>query len=191
MGRSKYYNGLPLRVWTDADCETMKREYSKGHNEKLAGYFGVTKGQLAYQASKMGLQMKVKRTHWTPEDDAQLKRFSAKYNISNIARKMNKSIQDIYCRRAILGIIYPNREWYSASEVRRILGCGDSVLKRYIANKELRAMQLSDEKGYRWKIYRKHLRDFIRTYPDTLTGHNIDIIEVVSICCGLNYKGVS
>lgn len=180
--------GKTLHNWTNEEKEVIRREYNNGHNEELSRRCGVTLGMLTYQAGKLGLHKQVTRYPWTKDDDASLKRYAAKYNIPTIAKKMGRSMHSIYCRRRILRITYPNREWYTLGEARRIIGCGDTVIKRYISNGELKAIQHSGSKGYYWKVYRKDLRLFIRTYPEALSGRNVDIVTIVDILCGINYK---
>jgi len=179
----------PLHRWTSAESDIVRREYSTGNNAELATRLGVTFGMLVYHAGSLGVRKRARCYSWTPEEDEKLRKMSETCCVATMARQLGKSTMAIYCRRRILGITRSNREWYTLDEARAILGVGYNTIMRYIANKELYATSNGD-KGDTWKITPKNFKLFIRTYPESLIGRNIDIVQVITILAGINYKGV-
>ena len=76
--------------------------------------------------------------------------------------------------------------WYTLNETCEILGKDAAWIIKRIENGALKATRrnLNPKTGH-WHIERKDLRDFIRKYPEDLTGRNVGLVQIVEILTGI------
>ena len=178
-----------MHRWTPDEDALIKRQFNRGYNRSLSVRLGVDYHVLVYRAGKLGLRKKASEYHWSKKEDEKLLRLSKTCCAASISRLIGRSVVAINARRLRLGITNIHRAWYTLEEVQNILGCGYRVVQRYIANKELRAIQNGDS-GHVWKVSAKDLKLFIRTYPYSLVGRNVDIVQIIEIVAtgGINHS---
>ena len=179
----------PARQWTQEEVDLIRRRYqhTKSSLLELTQALDATEGQVTYQLNKMGMRKPTNRRAWTDAEDEVLRSLITKKTVSRIAKTMNRSMNSVALRAGRLGINRGDRDgWYTLNETCEILGKDAAWIIKRIENGALKATRrnLNPRTGH-WHIERKDLRDFIRKYPEDLTGRNVDLVQIVEILTGI------
>lgn len=187
-----------LHKWQDWERELIRLNYrgDRYSVEVLANQLGVTPEAVRWQIKRLGLcGRRGIRKIWTLAEDDKLRELWPQYAPLTVARKMRRSISSVITRAHRLGLSRQYRDgWYTKQEVCQILAIGREKIQRFI---DLGMLRASYHYGPRlqqngrnpcWHINQKDLKAFIRRYPQELNGRNIDLIQIVEILVGLDFK---
>lgn len=183
--------------WSNDELDILTQYYnSKIENTKLIirlikSKCGIERSvySIRHKAGDLGLTQNTgKSREWTRQQEEKLIGMIGKYPTRIIAKKLGRSLRSIYqkCHRLNLSN-YVKYDWYSMLDVSKILGINESTVHGWILNKKLNAKH-HDGNKFLYHIDTKDLKTFICTYPSELTGRNVDMVQLVEILCGLNYK---
>ena len=152
---------------------------------------GVSENAVAGQISNMGIAKRDDRRPWAPAEKERLAELIHQYCPRRIAKLMHRSLNSVVVMSKRLHASRRVRDgWFTKREVCEILGHDHKWVQRRIDNGALKA---SYHYGHRprklghsaWHITESSLRDFIRRYPEELTGTNVDLIMIVDIVAGV------
>ena len=180
------------RHWTQDELDLIRNRFQQKNRsvKELANALRASPPQIVYQASKMGIRKRTDRRPWTSKEDETLRGLMSRNTPSRVAKLMNRSIDSVTVRAKRLGLKRNDRDgWYLLTEVSEILGRDHKWLLKRIENGSLKANrhhgQEKPQAGQRWHVEQKDLKDFIRKYPEELTGRNVDLIQIVEILAGI------
>ena len=187
-------------IWDDELRAIIRRDY-KHTNEScrhlsvyLSQYTGkrITECAVKGQIQIMGIGKSDDRHPWSPKEDAKLKELIPQYCLRKVAHIMHRSINSVSVRARRINASRRCRDgWFTKREVMAILGHDHKWVQRRIDSRALPATYHYETKpcqlgGTAWHIDEKDLKNFIKTYPEVLSGCNIDIIMIVDIISGVN-----
>lgn len=183
----------PMRSWTDEERDIVRRDYAQCNASALAigNRLGRSVASVKGQVQRMGIA-KRNWQHWTPEQDEILAELITRYAPSVVARRMHRSLNSVVVRSKRLGLSRRVRDgWFTKREVCEILGVDHKWVQYRIDAEHLKASYHNGHKPQKngsacWHIEDKDLREFIRTYPQDLTGRNVDLITIVELLAGVN-----
>lgn len=161
----------------------ISRHAGTDSSKKLAREIGCSIHQLRRRAAHLGLKRhRVKEPPWT-EDESELLMEHVHLSLPRLAQRLTaagfpRTEAAVATQRARLNAsVCQSTNAYSASQLALLMGCGTSLISRWIARGWLKATPRSDVidvhhggVGDRWNITPAAVRDFITTY----VGH-IDI----------------
>jgi len=183
--------------WTEEEKDYIRIEYRYSRESviKLSREFGVTPKAIRILLSRLGL---VKHTRlWLPGEEAYLQGNFDKLPTVRIARILKRSEGAVRHKAHRLKILKFERDgWFTLGEVCKILGVCRNWLMRRLNNGlkfGIRPFDVNRTQANNilYYISEKSLRDFIRRYPEELTGHNVDMVMLVDILAGIkvgNYE---
>ena len=182
----------PNHRWTEADRDVVRREYQGTHasRDAIAIKLDVSPNAVANQVAKMGLAKRNGRRPWTTEEDEKLTELALTYSLTQVAKRMKRSINAVSVRMKRLGIHRRDRYgWFTLRETCDILGQDHHWVRARIRCGSLKATRHHNPKEEQdnrmWHIAEKDLRDFIRRHPQDLDGRNVDLITIVDLLTGL------
>ena len=179
--------------WTDSERELVRRQYT-GTRESLDAIgreLGVSAFAVKGQVARLGLAKRVGWAMWSAQQTDQLHRLADLHCVTEVARRMGRSVNSVVCKMKRLGISRRSRlGWYTATDVCEILARDHRWIQARIDSGQLAASYHHGRKpemagSGSWHIESSDLRDFIRRYPQELDGRNVDLITIVDILCGL------
>jgi len=183
-------------AWTEEEREIVRRDY-RGNMDSarlIAIKLGVTTNAVRGQIAGMGIAANTNRQHWNPKQDEILRELMGRYASGTVAKRMHRSINSVVVRAKRLRISARNRDgWYTKQEVCEILGVDHKWVQCRIDSGALHATY---HNGHRpssfgmamWHIEEKDLKAFIRRYPQELSGRNVDLMQLVDLLAGLDYR---
>ena len=191
--RPKGSSNRKLHRWTQRERDIIRNQYRGTRLSKvdLAEKIGVTEAAVAGQISRMGICKTTDRRPWTQEEDQTLIALVHKMTVTQVAKRMGRSVNSVTVRSKRLKCSRRIRDdWYTLSETADILGKDTKWVKRRITSGSLRARQhhraqAEIKGGNCWHINRRDLKQFLQTYPHELTGRNVNLVAVVDILAGL------
>jgi len=179
---------MKTHKWTKEDEEILVRDY-RNNNESLkylAQKIGISESSVRSKLGKLGLLKQT--TWWTAEELEYLEENYGSVTLEVLMKKLKRSSISIFVKAHRLKVSKTTRSgWFTQSEVARILGVDAGWIKRRIEKGyvlERKKFHKEDQKVV-WRISEKSLRNFIRTYPEELTGHNVDFVMIVDILAGV------
>ena len=183
----------PKHQWTEEERAIIRRDYqgTLSSRAELAGRLGVTPFAVAGQVARLGMSKRDNRRAWTPEEDRYLLENMNKFSCYTVARHLGRSINAVVIRSKRLGISLRARDgWFTKNDVCEILGVDHKWIQRRIESGHLKATfhymrRPSKIGGTCWHIKESDLKKYIRTYPQELTGRNVDIVMIVDILAGV------
>lgn len=178
--------------WTDDDRGIIRRDYDGTIQtiKLIALKLGVTPCAVKGQIQRMGLA-KVKRHAWRPSEIERLSALVHQHSIPQVAKILHRSPTAVKVKATRLQLGLRCRDgWYSKQDVAEILGVDSHKVTKWIESGKLKATWRTDRQPQNtgmamWHILANDLREFIRRYPQELSGRNLDIIQVVEILVGL------
>ena len=193
LARKNNQHKASPRQWTQDELDLIRSRFQQDKRsiKELAKTLQASPPQIAYQVNKMGIRKRTDRRPWTLEEDAMLRGLMPRKTPSKVAKLMSRSINSVTIRAKRLGLKGNDREgWYTLIEVSEILGRDPKWLLKRIENGSLKANRHHGQEklqvGRRdWHVEQKDLKDFIRKYPEELTGRNVDQIQIVEILAGI------
>lgn len=184
---------MHIHNWTVEERDFLRREYRYTIQslKELAAKMGLTDSSIRQQLTRMGLLKLTGR--WTEAEEAFLVENYSRLSLLTISRKLHKSSNAVVGKAHRLRVTSRVRDgWFTMQEVSRILGVDQSWIRRRMSNGFQLEMGPHDPgrppvKGSYapWHISEEALRDFIRRYPEELTGHNVDFVMLVDILAGV------
>lgn len=185
---------MNIHSWTEEDDALLRRDYryTLQSLEDLALKVGATKDSVRQRLTRLGL-LKLTIVKWTPEEERFLEENYTRLSPIVISRRLHKSPNSVVAKAHRLGVTSRVRDgWFTLGEVARILGVDPGWIQRRLHNGFRFEMEphnpgkLPAKSSYSpWHISEESLRDFIRRYPEELTGRNVDFVMLVDILAGL------
>lgn len=183
-----------IHYWTEEDDIFLRSQYRHTMESlrKLANSLDVTENAVRQRLTRLGILRQAVK--WTKPELAFLERNYNKHSNKVLAAKLHKSQNSVVAKAHRLRIKKRNRVgWFTKTEVAAILGVDTGWITRRMKNGQcnLEMHPFDDEKPPQksrydsWKISEKALRDFICTYPEELTGCNVDFVMLVDILAGI------
>ena len=180
-------------IWTDDERDIIRRDYrhTRKSSQELAKSLGTTEFGVKGQITSMGLGRRDDRHPWTPEEKERLAELIPQYCPRKIALLMRRSINSIVVMSKRLRLSRRVREgWFTKAEVCEILAHDHKWVQRRIESGALKASyhyehRPSQKGGSAWHIAEKDLKEYIRRYPEELTGSNVNIMLIVDILAGV------
>lgn len=179
--------------WTEEERDFLRREYRYTIQslKELASKMGMTNSSIRHQLTRMGLLKLTGR--WTENDEKFLEENYSRLSLLTISRKLHKSPNAVVGKAHRLQVTSRVRDgWFTLQEVSQILGVDQNWIHRRMNNGfkfeiEPHNPSTSPKKGSYspWHISEEALRDFIRRYPEELTGHNVDFVMLIDILAGV------
>jgi hypothetical protein len=177
--------------WTSEEEMIVRRDY-KGTDksaELIAAKLGVSFHAVKNKAQQLGINPVLGR--WTRHEEEMLEDMAGKYSPNVIAQKMRRSPNAIVVRMKRLHLSRARDGWYTKKDACVILGVDDHWIQRRIDDGKLKATyhipgcKPKQRCGYMWHITKDDLKDFIRRYPEELTGRNLDVVQFVEVLAGV------
>jgi len=187
----RYGKYIKYHIWTKEEEELLKREYrySLQSIKDLASKLSVTESAVRNKLATLGILASC--VFWTSTEIQFLEDNYSSLSAKQIAKKLGRSISSVESKAHRLKCSKKNRSgWFTEAEVGHILGVDSGWIRRRVKSgfildmKPLNGLP-SKGKNLPWKITEEALRDFIRTYPEELTGHNVDFVMLVDILAGI------
>jgi len=183
--------------WTDEEREVIRCGYchTKRSKDELAARLGTTRQAVAAQVQLLGITRQVGRA-WTDAEDRKLIKLLESHCPQYVAKMMHRSVSSVVSRSKRLGVRRRMRDsWFTEKDVGTILGHSCRWVRKRIDEGKLKATYHNGHhpsgKGLSmWHIEESDLREFIRTYPQELTGRNVDMIMLVDILAGVSDKNI-
>lgn len=183
-----------MHYWTEEEDMLLRQEYRHSIESlrTLGKRLGVTENSVRQRLTRLGILRQAVR--WTPSELEFLEENYNKKSNKVLAKLLHKSVNSVVAKAHRLQVKKRNRDgWFTKTEVANILGVDAGWITRRLKNAQCNLeMQPFDtdklpKAGYynSWKISEKSLRDFIRTYPEELTGCNVDFTMLVDILAGI------
>lgn len=171
---------IPIHTWTEDEREFLRMEY-KGTIQSLKGLakeMGLSDSSIRGQLSRMGLIRLEGR--WSEEEQKFLEENFSKLPLTTLARKLHRGINAVAAKAYRLKVSRRIKEgFFTMRDVSRLLGVDERWIERRLRN----GFKIDVHPPER--ISEKALRDFIRRYPEELTGHNVDFVMLVDILAGV------
>lgn len=185
---------VSIHSWTEEDDALLRREYryTLQSLKDLAVKVGATKDSVRQRLTRLGL-LKLTVLKWTPEEEKFLEENYSRLSPLVISRRLHKSANAVVGKAHRLRVTNKVRDgWFTLGEVAQILGVDPGWIMRRLNNGFKLQMEPHDPERYprkgnhaAWHISEKSLRDFIRRYPEELTGRNVDFVMLVDILAGV------
>lgn len=186
---------MRIHSWTEEDDGLLRREYRytiQSLDDLALRIGGVTKDSVRQRLTRLGL-LKLTVLKWTPKEEEFLRENYTKLSPIVISRKLHRSVNSVVGKAHRLSVTNRVRDgWFTLEDVAKILGVDQGWIKRRMQNGLKFEMQAHypnrpPEQGSRspWHISEKALKNFIRRYPEELTGHNVDFVVLVDILAGI------
>lgn len=191
--------GAKNHTWTDEERDIIRREYrhTRASLQWLADYLTMYSGDkitihaVKGQIQSMGISKSDDRKPWSPKEDEKLRRLTGQYNVRVVAKKMHRGLGSVTNRIKRLHVSRRNRVgWFTKREVMEIVGHDHKWVQARIDSGAIEATYHYDQRptmkgGSSWHITEEALVKFIRAYPESLVGCNIDIITIVDMLAGV------
>ena len=184
---------VKLHHWTEDEKAFLRENYRYTIDslKLLALRLGVSDSSVRQQLTRMGILKLTGR--WSEADQKFLEDNYGKLSLRVISRRLGKSCNSVTSKAHRLGVSSRGKDdWFSMQEMAQILGVDQSWIRRRIGNGFKLEMyphnpESIPSKGHysSWHISRKAFRQFIRRYPEELTGHNVDFVMLVDILAGV------
>lgn len=183
-----------LHHWTEDEDVILRRDYrhSVASLRDLGVHFGVSENAIRQRLNRMGiLRQGVK---WSDKDIQYLTENYAKLSPRVIAKRLHKSVNTVVAKAHRLHITNRARDgWFTKNEIAEIFGVDQGWINRRINGRGLRLdiepydpERMPSKGSYAsWRISERALREFIRRYPEELTGLNVDFVMLVDILAGV------
>ena len=183
-------------IWSEEEQGIVRRDYrgNRDSAQLIAIKLGVTTNAVKGQITKLGIALNTNRQHWDSKQDERLRELMGRYAAITIAKKMHRSVNSVVVRAKRLKVHARNRDgWYTKQEVCEILGVDHHWAQRRIDSGALNATYHNGHRPSKfgmamWHIEEKDLRAFIRRYPQELCGRNVDLMQIVDLLAGLDYR---
>ncbi len=175
-------------IWTEDEEDLLRKRYrnNKESLDELCQIIGVGEGSLRSKLGRLGL---LKQTiWWTDKEMRYLEKNYQAMSIVTMSSKLGRSLGSVTSKVHHMKVCKTVRDgWFTQNEVAKILGVDAGWIKRRIGHGYVLDRELFHEEGKKivWRISEKSLRDFIRTYPEELIGHNVDFVMIVDILAGI------
>jgi len=189
----RYGQWIQIHHWTEDERDYLRRNYRYTIEslKSLALKLGVSDSSVRQQLTHLGALKLTGR--WSMESQSFLETNYGKLSNRKISERLGKSVNAVTGKAHRLGITGRGKDdWFSMKEMAQILGVDQSWIRRRLGNGfklEISPHDLehTPKKGQysSWHISRKSLREFIRKYPEELTGHNVDFVMLVDILAGV------
>ncbi|MDD4985923.1 MAG: hypothetical protein PHQ43_09050 [Dehalococcoidales bacterium] len=190
----RYGKWVKIHSWTTEEDEILRREYTFTLKslDVLALKLGVTNNAVRQRLTRLGL-LKLNIRKWTPEEEEYLRENYTQLSTRTLAVKLHMSRNAVVRKAHRLHVTQRVRDgWFTLSEVSKILGVDAGWVTRRIHNgHHLEMAPHSEDKVPKqgsyaaWHISEEALCDFIRRYPEELSGHNVDFVMLVDILAGI------
>lgn len=171
---------IPIHAWTEDEREFLRLGY-KGTIQSLkdlAKEFGLSDSSIRGQLSRMGLIKLEGR--WSQEEQEFLEENFARLPLTTLSKKLHRGVNAVAAKAYRLEVSRRVRDgFFTMRDVSRILGVDERWIERRIRN----GFEIDMHPPKR--ISEEALRDFIRRYPEELTGHNVDFVMLVDILAGM------
>lgn len=188
---------INIHYWTEEDDLLLRKNYK--HTTKslrqLSTQLDVTENSVRQRLTRMGILRQA--VLWTPSEIQFLEENYDKKPNATLARLLHKSVSSVTAKAHRLRTKKQSRSgWFTLTEVASIFGVDIGWIRRRLKSGQC-TLDIAPfdsgripQKGQydSWMISEEALRDFIRTYPDELTGCNIDIVMIVDILAGIKVR---
>ena len=188
---------LDIHTWTEEEDNRLRKgyRYTIQSLKDLGEEFGVSEHSVRGRLTRLGL-LKLVNYKWTREEEEFLAENYDKLSAATIAKRLHKSQNAVVSKAYKLKVKCKVRDgWFSMAEAAGILGVDQSWIRRRVNNGFKFEMKPYDSEKppqqrqyFPWYISERSLRDFIRRYPEELTGHNVDFVMLVDILAGVKSK---
>lgn len=183
-----------IHHWTEEDDMYIRSRYTYTIESlrELGRHFGVSENSIRQRLTRLGILRQSVR--WSASELQYLEENYDKYPNRVLAKKLHKSVNSITAKARRLRVKKMNRDgWFTETDVAKIFGVDVGWITRRLksgqCNLEMRPFDTDKppSQGHynSWKISEKALRDFIRKYPEELTGCNVDFVMLVDILAGV------
>lgn len=171
---------IPIHTWTEDERDFLRVEYTGTIQslKDLAKEMGLSDSSIRGQLSRMGLIKLEGR--WSKEEQEFLEENFSKLSLTTLAGKLHRGVNAVAAKAYRLKVSRRVKEgFFTMRDVSRILGVDEKWIERRLRN------------GFKIDMYpkkrisEKALRDFIRRYPEELTGHSVDFVMLVDILAGV------
>lgn len=190
----RYGRWISIHNWTDEERNFLRNNYryTIASLKELAKRLNLTANSVRQQLSRMGLLKLC--VWWAEKDQSFLEENYGRLSLAVIANRLGRSVNSVVAKAHRLEVRNRGARdgWFTMEDVARILGVDQSWIKRRLRNGFKFEMEPHDPerlpaKGSHapWHISEKSLKDFIRRYPEELTGHNVDFVMLVDILAGV------
>ena len=185
---------VKIHHWTEEELVILRRDYrhTVGSLRELGKRFEVSENSIRQQLGRMGLLRH--SVVWSERDKRYLIDNYKKYSPQTLAKRLHKSVNSVTAKACRLKITSRARDgWFTKSDVAEIFGVDIGWITRRMNSGGLKFEmepynpERPPRKGFRdsWRISEDALRDFIRRYPEELTGLNVDFVMLVDILAGV------
>lgn len=192
----RYGQWVNMHYWTDEERAILRRDYRNdmASLHKLAHRFGVSERSTRQALTRLGVLRQAVR--WTPEEEEYLMRNHGKMSVKVLAQRLHKSSNSVAAKAHRLDVLFRHKDgWFTKQEIGEILGVDQGWITRRI-NRGLKfEIKPHDpdkvpEKGSHaaWHISEKAFKDFLRRYPEELTGLNVDFVMLIDILAGITHE---
>lgn len=188
---------MDTRRWTPEDLLIIRRDYDQTHSscQRMAIRFNVTTNAVSKIVTRLGLR-RIRRIRWTRRDEERLRELISKHTVDEAVALFSKRTRCAVVMKAkkIKLSLRERSEWYTMMEVAELLGMDPNAAKARFNDGRLKAVPHDSthppRKGHSgvWHVSKEDLVDYIRTYPEDLVGRNVDIVTLIDILVGINYK---
>jgi hypothetical protein len=122
---------------------------------------------------------------WTEAESDYLKENYQKKSLTQMVKDLEGRTRTAVAQRCkVMKLNRRGRDgWYTAGEVKDILGFSDSYVAKLIKIGYLKAQRHNDNghRGDAWEIREQAIYDFITTYPLLLQARAVDIVQLINI----------
>lgn len=182
----------PRHNWTEEERDFIRVSYrhTVDSRREIAQLLGVSEDAVAGQIERQGVGKRIGRRRWTEEEDEQLGDLIGRCSVTQIAKRMKRSVQSVVIRARRLHYSRRTRDgWFTKREVSEILGVDHKRVQGWIDRGELIARWHSSVEprqrgGASWHIETSAVRDFIVTHAGELTGRNVELQVIVWLLTG-------
>lgn len=190
----RYGQWVSLHHWSEREDVILRRDYrhSVESLRELALRFGVTEGAVRQRLTRMGILRQAVR--WSPKEEEYLRENYGKISSRVMSERLGKSRNTVVKKAHRLGVSSRVRDgWFTKKEVAEIFGVDQGWINRRINGRGLKfeiepydPNRVPKQGSYApWRISEGALCDFIRRYPEELTGLNVDFVMLVDILAGI------
>jgi len=185
------------RAWNDEEKDYVRVHYKGTHasRDEIARALGRTPYGVAGMIMKLGVAKKTGRLNWRPGEFDLLRELVSKYPLREVARRMHRSQFSVRVKATRLGLSLRSREgWFTKREVCEILGVDHKRVQSYIDSGALPATYHTGNKPSQggnasWHIAAGALSLFIRRFCSEFNGRNVDLVQIVDLLVGLEFRG--
>lgn len=183
-----------IHSWTEEEDSLLRREYryTLRSLKDLALKVGATRDSVRQRLTRLGL-LRLTVLKWTPEEQRYLEENYSRLSVTVISRRLHRSPNAVAGKAHRLEVTNRVRSgWFTMQEAAQVLGVDQGWLHRRMNNgfrfkiKPHNPERSPKQGSYApWHISERSLRNFIRKYPEELTGHNVDFVMLVDILAGV------